>query len=323
MIIFDQEDPLGKLCIPEIAKTGANCIRIAWGMANQQNKPTKAADLDKIIQTCKNNGLVPIVGLWDFTDEADGGFSKLDLYVQFWKKPAILKVITKHQNCLLLNIANEAAGGDENVPADVQVFADAYKSAVRELRAAGIKVPLVIDGMDRGKSIRCFSFKGNEMLLDDPLHNLLFSFHPYWPKRFTEGNTFIDDAFTEAVAAGIPFIIGEISKYGGFADGASICSPAGEVEYMRFIELANTNQIGWLVWEWGPGNASFDAAGNLLESCPNMDATTDRTFDSLSNLTPEAPNFWLKDLILENPIGITNTSLKTAFLQSGFKTCEV
>jgi mannan endo-1,4-beta-mannosidase len=320
LIIFDTIDPLGDLSIPEIAKTGANCIRVGWGIKNLNLTPTSPADLDHIIQTCRDNGMIPIVGLWDYTDEPDGGFSRLPEYTAFWTSQEMVQLVKKHEGCLIVNIANEAATGDEDNNDDLQEFVRAYSFSVQQIRAAGINVPLVIDGMDQGKSLRCFSKIGAELTAADPLHNLLFSFHPYWPKRLTTGTTSILDAFHEAIDAEIPFIMGEISKFGAWADGASVCSAAGEVDYMQFIELANTYRIGWLAWEWGPGNGVMDE-NDQFRSCPNMDATSDRTFLSLTSVLPGDPNFWLRELIIEHPHGIAKTAKKTTWMINNSLSC--
>jgi mannan endo-1,4-beta-mannosidase len=349
LIVFDQNDPLGNQTLAEIAKTGANSCRLAWGMAKpvfdpitgaKKIKATKTVDLNKIISNCKKNKMIPIIGLWDFTDESDGGFSKLQQYLDYWKRPAIVKLIKKHENALIINIANEAAGGDENNQADIDVFADTYIDAVAQLRAAGINVPLLINGMDRGKSLICFTNAGQKMLNADPLHNLLFSYHTYWPKWATQGSSFIEDSINDALLAGIPFIMGEISKFGawpGFElnqDGTPkldingnnivkcLCGPESEVEYMRFLTKAHQHNIGYLVWEWGPGNGDWRAEG-LYCPCPNMDATTDGTYLSLENIPNGASNEWLKEVIITDPNSIKNTSVKSFYQNSGFKWCKV
>lgn len=321
MTIFDGSDPEGSISFPEIAKTGANCVRIVWGMKNPDLSLTDDTRLDRIITNARNNGLIPIVGLWDYVDETDGGFAKLQDYVNFWKRPAMVALIQKHQNYLIVNIGDEAAGGDENNAADLTTFANVYKNAIQQLRTAKIKVPLMIDGMDRGKSLHCFAVKGIEILNADPLKNVIFDFHPYWPKTDTdgaEGGLFIAHRFNEVRRLPITIVMGEIAKFGAWAGaGVSVCSDAGIVDYQQLIQLCEKQKIGWIVWEWGPGN-QWKVAGD----CPELDMTTDRTFSSILAILPTNRRAWIKEVTIDAPFSIKNTSKKTPYIASGFKTCR-
>jgi mannan endo-1,4-beta-mannosidase len=322
MSVFDNTDPVGAKYFREIVRTGANCVRIAWEM--KSGTPATAnplTRLDALLTNAKLARLLPIVGLWDFTNTPDGGFSKLNQYVTYWTRPDVLALIRKHQTGLIINIGNEAATGDENNPADLAAYATAYKAAILKLRKAGIRVPLMIDGMDRGKSLHCFVVKGPEILKADPLRNVIFSFHPYWPKAETdalEGGQFIKNKFAEAAPVPIPIVLGELSKYGAFPGSAEVspCSEKGLVDYQQFAQQAEAAGMGWLVWEWGPGNQF-----KLANDCPQMDMTTDGSFASLNNLPATAVNAWAKDIAITAPFSIKNTAQHTFFISSGLKAC--
>ena len=58
--MFIWTDREGKT-IPEIAKTGANCVRIVW------NTRGRVSDLDNIIVQCISNGMIPIPEIHDTT----------------------------------------------------------------------------------------------------------------------------------------------------------------------------------------------------------------------------------------------------------------
>ena len=64
-------------------------------------------------------------------------FSRLNEYVAYWTTPAMLALIQKHQAYLIVNIGNEAATGDEDAPAHLTAYANAYTKAVQQLRLAG------------------------------------------------------------------------------------------------------------------------------------------------------------------------------------------
>ncbi len=324
MVYFDNIDPDGARSFAQSAKTGANCVRISWQMRNDNDLSSTSTDrLDRIITNAKTNKLIPIVGLWDYTTTSDGGFSKLSEYVGYWSNPDVVKIIRKHQTHLIINIANEAArseenGGNETVAADLDTFATAYKNVVRQLRRAGIQVPLMIDGMDRGKSLHCFAEKGPDMVTADSLHNLIFSFHAYWPKSYTDAHpTTIQNAFNEisSLATPLPIVIGELSQYGAWTGSQTVspCSNAGMVDYQQFAERATNAGIGWMVWEWGPGN-QWKVAGD----CPQMDMTTDGTAATVGS---GANNRWARELATTALYSIKNTAKKTFFINNGFKTC--
>lgn len=321
--VFDHDDPVGASYFPEIAKSGANCVRIVWEIKSGEvdNPLTR---LDQLITNAKANKLIPIVGLWDFTETDDGGFSHLLTdYVSFWIRPDVVKLIKKHQAYLIVNIANEAAkaaehGGNEDAPTDVITYANAYKRAVNSLRQAGINVPLMIDGMDRGKSLKCFALKGPEMLNADPRHNLIFSFHAYWSQSDTDASpTFIQDRFAEVSGLPINIVIGELAGFGAWPGSPTInvCSPAGKVDYLQFAQRAETAGMGWLMWEWGPGGR-WQVPGD----CPQLNMTTNGTFKSIMDITSASPNQWVRDLAIDLPFSLKHAQ-KTAFITNGFKTC--
>ncbi len=318
--VFDPNDPVGTTYFPEIAKSGANCVRIVWEM----NPANLLSRLDQLISNAKASKLIPIVGLWDFTNTDDGGFSHLSDYVAYWTRPDVVTLIKKHQAYLIVNIANEAAkaaeqGGDENNSADRTTYANAYKGAVSALRQAGIIVPLMIDGMDRGKSLHCFVDKGPELLNADPRHNLIFSFHPYWPKSDTDAQpTFIQARFAEVSQLPINIVMGELAGFGAWPGDSSIniCSPAGMVDYKQFAQRAETAGMGWLMWEWGPGDR-WKVAGD----CPQLNMTTNGKFQTITAITATSPNKWVRDLAIDQPFSLKHAQ-KTPFITSGFKTCH-
>jgi len=327
MAVFDYADPVGAGYLPQIAQTGANCVRLAWEMTsivNGRRVVNPLSQLDQLITNAKANKLIPIVGLWDYTNTDDGGFAHLTEYVRYWTRPAMLALIRKHRQYLIINIGNETAksaenGGNETIAADLAVYANAYKNALIRMRRAGIQVPLMIDGMDRGKSLHCFAVKGLEIARAHPAKNVIFSFHAYWPKRYTDVSpAFIQNAFAEVSTLPVPIVIGELAQYGAWPGDAltSPCSVAGLVDYEQFAQRANDAGMGWLAWEWGPGNQWKTA-----NDCPQLDITTDGMYRSVAATSPTAVNAWGRTLLINSPISVKNTAQKTFFINSGFRQC--
>ena len=288
MSVFDGADPTGAISFPEIRKTGANSVRIVWKISNE-GAPTDLNILDALITNAKQNHLIPLIELHDAT----GDWNSLHKLVNYWIQPAVVNIIQKHQEYLLVNIGNEV--GDDQVT-DAQFIAG-YTTAIQSLRTAGIHTPLVIDAADWGKNLSLLDATAPTLLNADPDQNLLFSVHLYWPISDGADANFIRENLQKSVDLGYPLIVGEFSQFGGFAgQGQSICSPNGEIDYKTIIEECDKHEIGWYAWEWGPGNDFNDPL------CAVMDMTPDRLF---ANLKPG----WAEQVAISSPYSIKNTSV--------------
>ena len=244
MVIYTDRDGLPSFT--EIAKTGANVVRIVWLTEGS------AQELDTAITNAVSHQLIPLVDCHDST----GKWEMLQPCVDYWVRPDVLEVLKKHEAYLLVNIANEAGNSS---PPDTEYRA-AYELAVRRMRAAGIHVPLIIDAASWGQSINSLQTNGPYLIQADPDHNLMFAIHMWWPKT---GAQYVIDELQESVELDLPLIIGEFADLG---PGCTCCIP-----YQTIIEQAHLNEIGYLAWSWGPGNAD----------CASMDMTEDGTFDTL------------------------------------------
>lgn len=320
MVIFDNIDPSGDNNFKEIAKTKANCVRIAWGTARPNLIKTTSVELDSVLTKCSRNKLIPIIGLWDYTDDEDGGFSKLNLYVDFWTNPEIVKVLNKHQGHLIINIGNECADvlNEENLEdfdLKTAAFVAGYSLAIDKIRKVGIICPLMIDGLDRGKSLNCFTYKrmgqskkvADELLDSDVNRNLIFSVHTYWPRNSGATEDFITQIFQKAINAKIPFVVGELTKFGAGGNPSTMCGMEGEINYQKIAQICQANEIGWMAWEWGPGN-SFGGNG-----CEVIDMTIDSKFSSLKG--------WGKDLVENSEYGLLAKSKINRWASFDFIAC--
>lgn len=292
MSVWDDDDPTGNISFPEIRKTGANSVRIPWAIRKDLQPGTPNTDpavLDALIATAKNNHLIPIIGLWDAT----GNWNRLQELVEYWVQPNVINVIQKHQEYLLVNIGNEVGGDQVN---EAQFIAG-YTKAIQAMRAAGIHTPLVIDASYWGKSLDILDATADKLISTDPEKNILFSVHLYWSISDGADANFIKSKLQKSVNLGYPLIVGEFSRFGGYAgEGVSICSSAGEVDYQTILEECHKYEIGWYAWEWGPGNGYKDPL------CSAMDMTPDRLFD---NLKPG----WATEVAISSPYSIKNTSV--------------
>ena len=120
MVIYTDRD--GMPSFVEIAKTGANVVRIVWLTEGS------AEELDIAITNAINHKLIPLVDCHDST----GKWDLLPRCVDYWVRPDILEVLKKHEKYLLINIANEA--GEGVVPE--WEFRAAYELAINRMRHA-------------------------------------------------------------------------------------------------------------------------------------------------------------------------------------------
>jgi mannan endo-1,4-beta-mannosidase len=316
MSVWDEQDVYGSAYFPEIAKTNSNCVRIVWRMTYSNGAPTVLSQLDSLIKNCIKNKMIPMVEMHDATCL----WETLNDVVDYWTSPGMVEIIQRYEHTLLVNIANEA--GDDNVT-EAQFLAG-YKSAITQMRNAGIRTPLIIDAKGCGKDLDVLVPTAPELIAHDPDNNLMFSVHPYWSKLdiLTVQPTFIKDQLKKATDNNIPLILGELCGYGGWpGDGepnTATCTEKGAIDYETLLAEAAANNIGYLAWEWGPGNGFYEYDPPVL--CPAMDITTDGTYQSIVDIVPGSkPRGWVRDVIIDSPFSIKNTAVKSQYVLNGFK----
>lgn len=244
-MIFYQERS-GEESYREIARTGANIVRIFWF-----TKGT-AEELDATLTNCIANQMVAMPALW----EATGKWENLQQCIDYWSREDIVAVIEKHKKYVLLNIANEAG----NYAVDAKEYREVYQKAVIQLREAGITVPLVIDAAGWGRRESDIMDHGQEILFSDPLNNLIFSWHQ-WDTNIPQAR--IKNTIDEARSQHLAFIIGEFAHV---EVGCKCC-----IDYKYILDYCEETNTGWMAWSWGPGNSD----------CPDMDMTEDNTLETL------------------------------------------
>ncbi len=281
--MFIWTDREGKT-IPEMAKTGANCVRIVW------NTRGRISDLDSIVAMSISNGMIPIVELHDTT----GNWDKLPEVVDFWLRDEMLQMINNHQEYLILNVGNEP-GSHEIDPGE---FFDTYNVIVTRMRAAGIRVPIMIDADNWGQNEKNLLSVGPKLLQADPEHNLLFSIHMWWPSErhdaavtgFATVSERVTACLEKSIEVNIPLVVGE------FAPMA--VAGVREIPYRHIMSECERLNIGWLCWSWGPGNSDS----------PEMDMTEHGSYNTLVG--------WGKEVAVDSPLGIQNTSVIPNFIQN-------
>jgi mannan endo-1,4-beta-mannosidase len=263
---------------PEIARTGANAVRIFW----IARAGVPIGEAETAIGRAEELGMIPILELHDSTCEWN-----LEPLLDYWTSPEAVALIERHRRTLIVNIANEASAPDSD-------FVSGYSSAIARLRSAGIHVPLMIDANRCGRNYRALLDGGRALLDADPDHNLLFSVHLWDPLEPAEITAFLE----RSIELDLPLVIGEFANREPPGCGRPIA-------YTHLIEEAQRLGIGWLAWSWGD-----DAPATPWNSdCAEFDMTRTFAFDSLER--------WGLEVAVTHPASIANTAVRPRSMTAG------
>lgn len=266
-------DKDGDPAFKEIAKTGANTVRITWSIDDT------AEDLDTVLTNCRKEHMIPVIEVHNATGEWD----KLSSLVDYWTKDDIASVLISHEKYLILNIGNEVG----NATITDEQFIEGYTDAITRIRKAGIHVPLMIDGTSWGQNINILQSCGPTLIEADPDSNILLSVHMWWPKMYGHDAQEVIDELNESVELNLPIVVGE---FGHIWEE----SEAGKIPYKTIMEQCAKHDIGYIAWSWGPGNNPQTF----------LDMTSDGTFDTL--------NDYGKEICLESEYSVKNLAKRPA-----------
>ncbi len=263
----------------EIAKTGANAVRIVW-----RTDTGSPGGLAKAIANALDAKLIPIPELHDAT----GNMGRLPALVDYWTRKEVLDVLSRYRDRILINIGNEV--GDDRVPG--ATWEKAWIDAVARMRRADITIPLIIDAPRWGQDIDRLQESGPKVLAQDPLRNLIFSVHMWW----TDGTAAkIEAELQQSVSLNLPLIVGEFGPY-----AVHEC-PRYPFDYAALMAQAQAKGIGWLAWSWG-------AVKN--RDCPGLfDMTKGGTFETLEG--------WGRSVAVSDPNSIQKTARRPALFATG------
>ncbi len=279
------DDPTGEQLMPEIAKTGANVVRIVW-LTDKENPKGSPENLEKVIQNCISNKMFAMPELHGAT----GKWDRIQAQVDYWTRPDVVAILKKYEPYLMLNIANEA--GDHSIKADV--FLKDYSNYISQIRKTGLKCPIVIDASGWGQDLNILLETGPALVEYDPLKNILLSVHMWWTAD--DGSTRrIIQGIEKAVEIDLPIIIGEFAPMG--------VGCKKWIDYKTIMALSEKHQMGWLAWSWG---------GVRNGDCHEMDMTAGENRGRF-----EALQGWGKEVAVTDLFSIANTSKRSRFLLTG------
>lgn len=279
MVIYTQSQD-GLPTFPELARSGANSVRITWNTTGPVGK------LDAVMGNAIANQLIPMVVL----NEATGNLGRVGEEVDYWVRDDVVATIQKYEDKALVNIANEAGDGSVTQAA----FTSVYQDAILRMRSAGIHTPLVIDGSQWGQNIDMLQAVGPGLIAFDPDHNLIFSVHTYWDDP---SGARVTAEIDQSVSMGLPLIVGE------FAHHAVAGCGSAPFAYKTLLALAQRSQIGLFPWSWGT------VTNNDCRDDQPFDMTTDGTFAGLQG--------WGAEVAVTDPNSIQKTSVRSSYMLTG------
>jgi mannan endo-1,4-beta-mannosidase len=246
--------------------TNANTLRIVVTTS------TPDAAWQTCVQNCIANKMIPMVELHDVT----GSNSTADLQrmATWWASKASFLTRSDIARYVLINVANEWGDWYMSSPTNDPpgtVWRDAYITAVRTLRNAGINTTIVVDapGYGQDNKVNTLLSYAPAVQAADPRRNVLFSLHMYceWS---VGGNSTVTTDLARVKNAGIPIIVGEFGYQ--HSEGSSTC----DINETQVLSTAQSNGIGWLAWSWkGNGGSvvyldlSRDWSGSSLSAWGN------------------------------------------------------
>ena len=265
--------------LPEIAKTGANTVRLFWYATHG----VKIEEAEASISASVKSGMIPILEMHDSTCKW-----ALDSIVSYWTSPQAIALIKKYEKQLIVNIANETS------PPSANEFRTKYSSVVKTMRSAGIHTPLMIDGGNCGRDYSVLLSQGQALVEADPDHNLIFSAHLYDRMSATS----YAKLFADAQSKNLTLVVGEFANKTPPGCGAAL-------DYAALISAANDHGAGWLAWSWGDND-------------PNTDWNSDcGEFDMATTFAASTLRGWGKEVAMTLQASIQKTAVRPKSMLNG------
>lgn len=241
--------------IDQAALTGANAIRLPWYTDGTHwrdaNTPGTVSgyltngNLSDLLGYCHTKGMIPILEIHNITC-SNTWSSFTNVAMAWWKSAAVLNLIESHKAYLIINLANEFgyARWSGNTATGLNTFKTNYNTAIADMRALGVKVPIMIDAPDCGQSSTELLSIAESMVSSDPEHNLIFSAHAYW-SGYATTLAAVQQKLNEAQNTNVCFILGEVAST---QDGNACGDISLAALYPVILQEACTRNIGWLAW---------------------------------------------------------------------------
>jgi hypothetical protein len=220
--------------IPEIAKTGANAIRLLPNISpNQLTLP----EIEALIVKSIDNGMVVFLNPYpgDVAYESD-----------WFAQPEVKAMIDRYSAYIILDVLQEGYQKSD------EEWRDEAIDAVKMMRELGYRQPLTLLSRDAGRNGPTILKYASEVLETDPEQNLIFGVQMYWTNDYINGyGMTIAQACERYARQPYPIQVGINANVAEFW--------AGSNDYRAVINECGSRQIGWLYWDWFNPFGSIDS----------------------------------------------------------------
>ena len=259
----------------EIAKTGANAVRIMW----RDDASPEALAL--ALSGAEAQGLAIVLELQEGSFRSIPEADALALIMDYWLNPAVLDVLRAHQSTLVLEISSWVSQS-----ALAAEWVELYAATIADVRAAGLLLPIAIVHPSWSSDVSLFSESMAALLGRDSLGNVLSAFDVW-----RDSPSVAEARWAALGAVGVAGYVSEFSSH------QLLNCPTTPIDGAALLTAAQAAGGGWFAWAWG----SLPSAG----CTGNLTLTTDGTF---ATLTP-----WGASIALEHPAGLSRTgALRTS-----------
>ena len=238
--------------LSDIAKTGANTVRIVLASGDRWTK-TSESEVSSLIAQAKANKLIAILEVHDTTGYGEqAGAITLAQAANYWK--SIKGALIGQEDYVIIDIGNEPLGNGPPASA----WTNGHIEAIKSLRDAGLTHAIMVDAANWGQDWENITRNNAaSVLAADPQRNVIFSVHMY--QVYDKAST-IDGYLSTFKNNGLALVVGEFAAdhQGANVDEASIMSYAKQYGY------------GYLGWSWSGNSAGLES----LDIARNFNAST-------------------------------------------------
>jgi len=267
----------------EMAKTGANSVRVQW------RDDATAAALDLALTGAEAQGLIPVLELQNATFTSLPEADALAAVMAYWMQPAVLSVLLAHQATLVLEISSWVSQS-----ALAAQWVELYASTIADLRAAGLQAPIAIVHPSWSIQYSVYADAMAELLKRDSIGNVLSAFDGW------VGGAEQAAARWQALSA-----VGVVGYVSEFSSHQLANCPLTPIDGAALLDAAQAAGGGWFAWAWGT-LPTANCEGFLT-------LTLDGTFATLTA--------WGTMIALEHPAGLSRTA--TVLRTSPTSTCPL
>jgi len=223
--VFGEQLPQGNDWVgllEQIAQSGVNAVRILAGTDTLSTR-----DVDALLGVVKQQGLAAYIT--PYGDEA----------TRWLERPEVREMLAKHEKYILIDAFGEPTFDDR------ERFIAESTRAIRDVRSWGYRVPLTVTANQFGRDLPSLFELGEQILAEDPLHNVVFGWQAYWGQNGYYQQHYgmsLSEAVDAVAHAPFPIQLG--------LDHVTDFPSTETADYGTLLTATAQHAVGWLWWDW-------------------------------------------------------------------------